>query len=114
MLATSRKARFVTLLFAGTAWFVPSVGWAQSDQEKAASLYKAGIDSYFAEDYGVAITKFRAGYQLDPNAMFLYSLSLCFSKLGNFEDALANATKAKETGGMPPDVSTKNLSLIHI
>lgn len=82
--------------------------YAQSDQEKARELYSEGIDLYFAEDYGVAITKFNAGYQLDPNAMFLYSLSLCFSKLGNFPDALEHAERAKETGGMPTDVATKN------
>ncbi len=84
------------------------LAFAQSDAEKAADLYKSGVDLYFAEDFGLAITKFRAGYELDPNPMFLYSLSLCFSKLQNYEQALGHAQRAKQAGGMEPDVALKN------
>ena len=85
-----------------------AVAQSADDKEEAAKLYKAGVESYFAADYAVAITKFREGFNLDPNAMFLYNLSLCFSKLGNFEEALENAERAAEMGGMPDEAETKN------
>lgn len=106
-LATCRLRLIGTLIFALCLCSASDL-YAQTDQEKAAQFYKEGIDLYFAEDFGLAITKFRSGYQLDPNAMFLYSMSLCFSKLGNFSEALEQAERARETGGMPPDVTTKN------
>lgn len=77
-----------------------STASAQTEAEQAAALYKEGIDLYFAEDYGLAITKFRAGYQLDPNPMFLYSISLCFYRLGNIPEARAHAERADAAGGL--------------
>lgn len=91
------------------AALVASPAFAQTDAEKAAELYKQGLDLYFAEDFGVAITKFRAGYELDPNPMFLYSLSLCFAKLGNYPDALDHAARAAQKREMlPPEEAVKN------
>lgn len=105
MATASRIFGTLALLF---VVFGTAPAYAETDQEKASGLYREGIDLYFAGDFGLAITKFNAGYQLDPNAMFLYSLSLCFSKLGNFEEALDHAERARKTGGMPGDVNTKN------
>lgn len=80
--------------------------------QRAAKLYKEGVEAYYAADYAVAITKYREGFQLDPNAMFPYSLSLCFAKLGNYEEALAHATEAAEIGGLPGGVVGVNRARI--
>lgn len=85
-----------------------AVAQTPADKEQAAKLYKEGVESYFAADYAVAITKFREGFDLDPNAMFLYNLSLCFSKLGNPSEALVNAERAAELGGMPEEAERNN------
>lgn len=77
-------------------------------EEQAAKLYKEGSEAYLGADYAIAITKFQEGFELDPNAMFLYNLSLCFSKLGNFQEALEHAQKAEEMGDMPDEATTKN------
>ncbi len=94
------------------AALVPAVATAQDDadrQQEAAELYKEGFDLYYAGEYAVAITKLKAGFELDPNAMFLYSISLSYSKLGNWDEALKNARKADEMGGMPDEVRDGNL-----
>ena len=80
----------------------------EDPKEQAAKLYKEGVDAYLGGDYAIAITKFREGYGLDPNSMFLYNLSLCFWKLGNFQEALNHAEKAEELGEMPDEAATRN------
>ena len=84
--------------------------FAQNDDavEKAAKLYKEGVEAYYAADYAVAITKYREGFQLDPNAMFPYGLSLCFAKLANYEEALEHAARADAIGGLPDKVAAIN------
>lgn len=85
-----------------------TVATAQTASDQAAALYKEGIDLYFAQDYGLAIAKLRAGYDLDPNPMFLYTLSLCFYRLGNYEEARNYALAADNAGGMSPQDTTNN------
>lgn len=111
-MVTMSRGRFravlaTTAVAVATTAALPSAV-AQDEKEQAAKLYKEGVEAYFGADYGRAIARFREGFELDPNAMFLYNLSLCFSKLGNFEEALDHAERAQEMGGMPDEATTKN------
>jgi tetratricopeptide (TPR) repeat protein len=84
---------------------------AETPRERAEDFYKSGADSYFRGDIITALSKFKQGYELDPNAMFLYNISLCYGKLENYSEALTHADLA-HTKGLPPEVSDKNMARI--
>ncbi len=85
--------------------------WAETPRERAEEFYKSGAASYFRGDILIALSKFKQGYELDPNAMFLYNISLCYGKLENYSEALTQADLA-HTKGLPSEVSDKNMARI--
>ncbi len=105
----------VLLLAAITVCCFSTTAWAQTEAEKkqAQVYFEAGAEEYAKGEYSKAIVEFLKGYNLVPNAMFLYNISLSYRKLGNWEDALAAAEKAKTEEGMPDDVKVRNDSRIN-
>lgn len=106
--------RIITVI-AVTTCCVSTTAWAQTEDEKkqAQVYFEAGAEEYAKGEYSKAIVEFLKGYNLVPNAMFLYNISLSYRKLGNWEDALAAAEKAKTEEGMPDDVKVRNDSRIN-
>lgn len=103
--------RFFAIILLLTATTHSDLSWAQTPQERAEELYKNGAESYFKGDFLTALSSFKQGHELDPNAMFLYNISLCYGKLENYDEALKNAEKAHKTG-LPPEVNDKNLARV--
>lgn len=86
--------------------------FAQSPEKEAQALFEEGGALYFKQEYGGAIVKFKTAHIKSPNALFLYNISLCHLKLGQFGDALSAAREAREMGGLDEQTSTKNDSRI--
>lgn len=101
---------FAIILFAAATAY-GSHAWAETPRERAEEFYKSGADSYFRGDILTALSKFKQGYELDPNAMFLYNISLCYGKLENYSEALTHAELA-HTKGLPSEVSDKNMARV--
>lgn len=96
----------LALLLAPTESFAQAPSQAQIDQAEA--HFQIGAEWYTTGDYPKAIVEFLKGYNVVPNAMFLYNISLSYAKLGNNEDALMYAERAQGEVGMPDDVSARN------
>ncbi len=105
----SKRTFALVLLLAATSYC--GLAWAATPQERAEEFYKSGAESYFRGDILVALSAFQQGYELDPNAMFLYNISLCYSKIENYAEALAQAKMAHRKG-LPAEVSDKNLARV--
>ena len=61
-------------------------------------FFEKGAAAYFDGHYSKAITQFMQGQRIAPNGLFLYNISLCHQKLGNFDDALIAGLAAEERG----------------
>lgn len=83
---------------------LPSQALAQTAQEH----FDKGAEWYAGGEYSKAIVEFLKGYNLEPNAMFLYNISLSYAKLANFEEALNYAERARTESGMPDEVQVRN------
>ncbi|MEZ4458820.1 MAG: hypothetical protein R3E66_03650 [bacterium] len=93
------------------AMLAPAAASAETSVEKAEKLYKEGAEAYFGGEFVLALSLFKRGYELDPNAMFLYNISLSYGKLSNYPEALENA-QAAEAKGLPAEVRDKNMSRV--
>lgn len=84
--------------------------WAQSaaDAKKAQEHFAKGAEKYAAGEYAAAVAEFMSGHAVAPNAMFLYNVSLCYERLGRYDDALSAAARARNFEGMPPEVAVRN------
>lgn len=89
-----------------------STAYAQDDAERAQAHFEEGAMFYTQGDYSKAIVEFLKGHAIEPNAMFLYNISLSYWKLGNVEDALAAAERSRNERGMPDRVKVRNDSRI--
>lgn len=85
---------------------MPAVAWAQAGEAQA--HFEKGAEWYTAGEYSKAIVEFLKGYNLEPNAMFLYNVSLSYTKLGNYDEAMTYAERARAEQGMPDDVAVRN------
>jgi len=74
----------------------------------AAALYQRGAEEYVRGNYVAALSLFQQGYDLEPNGMFLYNISLVYGKMDNYVEALRYAERAENTG-LPPEASARNL-----
>lgn len=92
-----------------------SQGFAQSkdDIRRAQQHFANGAEKFAAGEYAKAVAEFMSGHAIAPNAMFLYNVSLCYERLGNFDDALSAGKRAQEFEGMPPEVVVRNQARIH-
>lgn len=86
-------AAFALLLLAPT----PALA---DDAAEAQARYEEGMESYFAGKYSEAIISFNKAYELDPNPIFLFNMSIAYEKAGNYEEAYEEGLRAKE-GGIP-------------
>lgn len=105
----SKRTFALVLLLAATSYC--GLAWAETPQERAEEFYKSGAESYFRGNILVALSAFQQGYELDPNAMFLYNISLCYGKIENYSEALTQA-KLAHSKGLPAEVSDKNLARV--
>jgi tetratricopeptide (TPR) repeat protein len=76
--------------------------------ERAGKHFQNGAEAYTAGNYSKAIVAFLKAYNEVPNALFLYNISLSYGKLGNVEDALAAARKARDGEGMDAQTANRN------
>lgn len=105
---------FKTLVFA-LLLSALSVGTATAQEEvvqQAQEYFQQGAEYYTTGEYSKAIVEFLKGYNLAPNPMFLYNISLSYAKMDNVEDALGAAERANKDGGLPADVQLRNESRI--
>ena len=79
---------------------------AQEDRERAKELYNEGAEAYYKQEFPVAIMKFKTGYDLDPDPMFLYNIALAYGRLGNYDEAFEYSERAAKDG-LPEDASLK-------
>ena len=87
----------------------PQPAFAQSDRlARAQKHYEKGVEWYAASEYPKAIVEFLKGYNLAPNAMFLYNISLSYQKLENYEEALKAAIRASGEQGFPEGYPARN------
>jgi len=99
-------ALFVSLLLVAPAW-------AQEDGiQQAQEHFQQGAEFYTSGEYSKAIVEFLKGYNLAPNPMFLYNISLSYAKMDNIEEALRAADRANKDGGLPAEVQLRNESRI--
>ncbi len=103
--------RFVlTIVFA--LLLAPAESFAQAPSQEtvdqAEAHFQKGAEWYTTGEYSKAIVEFLKGYNVVPNAMFLYNISLSYAKLGNSDDALMYAERAQNEVGMPDDVASRN------
>ena len=63
-------------------------------------------------EYNKAIVEFLKAYNAVPNALFLYNISLSYGKLGNVDDALAAALKARDGEGLDAETQNRNSARI--
>lgn len=103
--------RFVlTIVFA--LLLAPAESFAQAPSQEAVAQaethFQKGAEWYTTGEYSKAIVEFLKGYNVVPNAMFLYNISLSYAKLGNQDDALMYAERAQNEVGMPDDVASRN------
>ena len=85
---------------------------AQSDTERAKSLYERGMRAYKSGNYERAVSSFRRSYKLAPKSMLLYNLSFAQGKLGDFGEALESAKAADFGGDLEPKARVKNSARI--
>ncbi|MEZ4461860.1 MAG: tetratricopeptide repeat protein [bacterium] len=76
--------------------------------QQAQGHFEKGAEWYTTGDYSKAIVEFLKGYNVVPNAMFLYNISLSYTKLGNFDEARTYAERARDEPGMAPEVAIRN------
>lgn len=87
----------------------PSVSMAQDDPVAIAQEhFEKGAEWYTQGEYSKAIVEFLKGYNLAPNPMFLYNISLSYAKMDNIEEALKAAERAEREGGLPDEVAIRN------
>ena len=87
-----------TVIFCVLLW--PSISFGQSKEAQAQKYFEDGAALYYSGDYGGAISKFKLGHSLVPNALFPFNMSLCHQKLDKFKEALDSAVEAKTIGGL--------------
>jgi tetratricopeptide (TPR) repeat protein len=99
---------FIALItVACTVTLAPSAAYAD-DAAEAQTLYQQGMDAYFAGKYADAIVAFKQAYQLDPNPIFLFNMSIAYEKAGNFDEALDEGWTAQESGQLPEQAAQIN------
>ena len=76
--------------------------------QDSASLFEQGAAMYYNGNYGAAILKFKQAYQAEPNALFLYNMSLCYLKLGQYEEAIEAGELAKKPHGATAPLNTRD------
>jgi len=112
--------RIITfLLFCGLLITASSVLAQRKDRvskedeatQQAAALYRLGAEEYLRGNYVDALALFRQGYDLKPNSMFLYNISLVYGKLDNYSEALRYAEMADEDD-LPPEAWARNMPRI--
>ncbi len=96
----------IALLLAPTESFAQAP--SQEMVAQAEAHFQTGAEWYTTGEYSKAIVEFLKGYNIVPNAMFLYNISLSYAKLGNPADALMYAERAQSEVGMPEDVASRN------
>lgn len=109
LLRTTLLAVMLSCATTAPLLLAPQHAAAQSDaMARAQQHYEKGVEWYAAGDYPKAIVEFLKGYNLAPNAMFLYNISLSYQKLGNYQEALRAAVRASGEQGFPAGYSTRN------
>ena len=72
--------------------------------------YRAGANAYKRGEHDKAIRHFEDAYQLSPDGMLLYNLSLAHAKAGHLEDALSLGEQAAASGDLNRAASIRNAS----
>lgn len=91
------------LLLALWILMIPSIANAQTSDD----LVQEGTAAYLSGDFSTCVLKFIAAYDIDPQPVVQYNISLCYGKLGNHEKAL-EAAKVADRGELEGKVLPKN------
>lgn len=88
---------------------------AQSDEdiEEAGRLYEQGIEAFEDNNFAQAIEFFEQAYGYDPHPMFLYNISVAYSRQGKHTEAHAIAGRIYDDEFLPADTLTRNAARYH-
>jgi tetratricopeptide (TPR) repeat protein len=112
----SAPSRTLAALLSTLLLFAPLTAVAQDyDEQTIAEVnahFEAGAQYFYEENWEAAIEEFEAGHRKIPNAIFLYNISLAYTRMGNREKALEYAVAADEMGGLGQADHTQNQARI--
>ncbi len=82
---------------------LPSVAQAQDDDDagRAQEAFDRGAAFYMEGKYARALVEFKKANRAVPNAMFVLNMALANGKLGNYDEAIDDASRARDMGGLP-------------
>ncbi|MFU8804357.1 MAG: hypothetical protein ACNA8W_11150 [Bradymonadaceae bacterium] len=81
---------------------------AGNTEEQARHHFDEGARYFYEGDFSRALVEFRRAYQLQPDPMILYNISLAHSRLGNIKDAFDAGIAASKMEGMPAPAQVRN------
>ena len=114
MRAIVRTPLFV--LFSFLVALTPVLAFAQDYDEQTIeevnAHFEKGAQHFFDEEWEAAIAEFEAGHAKIPNAIFLYNISLAYTRMGDRQKALQYAVEADEMGGLGEADQTQNQARI--
>jgi len=85
---------------------------AESDTDRARGHFEAGAEHYYEGEYARALIEFKRGHELVPNSLFVYNMSLCHLRLGQYAMAFEKAVRARESGDLPEKEGLRNAARI--
>src|SRR5438105_13019469 len=73
------------------AWAAPAAAQnaTQADEEAAKAHFLAGSAYYEQANYADAVKEFNEAHRLSKRADLLYNISVCYERLGHWDDAIA-------------------------
>jgi tetratricopeptide (TPR) repeat protein len=104
-------ALLVLLLVAPPA-LAQSSGPDELTRQQARRHFKNGASAFRNEDYKAAIRAFEKAYEMNPDGMILYNLSLAHLRSGDLYQALDRAQKADGSGDLSRSVRVRNRARI--
>ncbi len=99
--------QFASLFFFVCLICLSAPAWADKEAE-AQKHFDDGATFYMNGEYGKAIVEFMKGNDLVPNALFLYNIGVCHSRLGNTQEGIDNFVRARNMGGLDDKTATQN------
>lgn len=99
--------QFTTLLVLVTLLGLSMPAWADPAAD-AQKHFDDGASFYMNGEYGKAIVEFMKGNDLVPNALFLYNIGVCHSRLGNTQEGIDNFIRARAMGGLDEKTAVQN------
>ena len=81
-----------TLVAAALAYAAPAAAQTptQADEEAAKAHYLAGSAYYDQANYSDAVKEFNEAHRLSKRADLLYNISVCYERLGRWDDAIGS------------------------